>query len=105
MKERKPPHDLKKRATIFYLIKIIAILSYHPLNSNNCFYCIYLVFYVLIKNGIGVTSCQLTGCDPNSHAAYRVGISTIIIPKDNEKDLENVDDVLKQAIKNIYKKK
>ncbi len=39
------------------------------------------------------------GLREKAMAAHRVGIQTIIIPKENEKDLEKVDEVIRESIK------
>ena len=38
------------------------------------------------------------GLKEKTMAAYRLGIKTVIIPKDNKADLDEVDDVVKNAI-------
>lgn len=45
------------------------------------------------------------GLKEKSLAAYRYGIDTIIIPKENEKDIEKIPDSIKNNIKIILAKK
>ena len=45
------------------------------------------------------------GLKEKSLAAYRYGIDTIIIPKENEKDIEKIPDSIKNNIKIIFAKK
>lgn len=42
------------------------------------------------------------GLKEKTMAAYRLGIKTIIIPKDNKPDLDEVDDVVKKSIDFVY---
>ncbi len=42
------------------------------------------------------------GLKEKTMAAYRLGIKTIIIPKDNQSDLDEVDDVVKNAVQFVF---
>ena len=42
------------------------------------------------------------GLKEKTMAAYRLGIKTIIIPKDNQSDLDEVDDVVKNAVEFVF---
>ena len=42
------------------------------------------------------------GLKEKTMAAYRLGIKTIIIPRDNQSDLDEVDDVVKNAVEFVF---
>ena len=44
------------------------------------------------------------GLKEKTMAAYRLGIKTIIIPEDNRSDLDEVDDVVKDAVSFVFAK-